>query len=148
METAKLEINIHQLENEASSQSRHFGDAGVAFADAEYNHRNARLERDQVCAKVEIDVRKNPSKYKLDKVTDKSVEAALALSNEVKEAENKLAEAEKASNLAKAYRDAWAQRGSLIRAEVDLWMSNYFSTNSAEGEIVETERQVRGKKVR
>ena len=120
-------IDLYHLDTECATQTEQFAEAGLKYAESNYKYRDAKLSLDVLKAEKAHDIRLHPEKYNLDKVTDKSVEMAVTGNKGVIKAEETLNEAELEMEKAKAIRDAWGQRGSMLKAEIELWTSNYYS---------------------
>jgi len=129
-EESNLNIDIYSLDKECAEQPQKMADAGMVYARAQYVYLGAKLNRDERIALVSTDARQNPQRYGLEKITDKSVSGAVTINDDVMKAEKDVINANLLMEQAKASRDAWMQRSSLLKCEVDLWLSNYYANSS------------------
>ena len=122
-----IKIDIYRLENECAEQAQLLYDAGVEFAEACYKYSEAKKHREEVEAKLDFQIRSDPARFGLRKATENSISSAIKLQPEYQEAVKAELRAEYERDLAKAKRDAFGQRGSLLKEEVALWVSNYYA---------------------
>ena len=144
MNTKNLKINIYELENECSTQPELFANAGLEYVKLRYAANEARAVKELKEAKIGADIRANPSKYGLAKITEAAILEALKQNDHIVKAVKKCIDAEKAAEEARAIRDAYSQRSSLLKAEVDLFISNYYSDATNSSTLKEAEKKLRG----
>ena len=94
-----LLVDLYDLHGEWQRQPHLRMKWGEAHAQAVFDHRQARKSRNVIKAEVQLEVRSNPSKFNVEKITDKSVEAAVMLDKRVQDAETDLASAERDENI-------------------------------------------------
>lgn len=107
---------------------------------------NAISERDQAreemtieVAKLELAMRANPEKYGIDKVTDKSIDAAIKASEKYSKLSSQFQEKAKKAKILSAARDAFEHRKTALSKLTDLFLSNYFSQPAEEKISYESE---------
>lgn len=125
-------IDIYKLEQECAKQAQLFYDAGVELAEADYQVEASKNMLDELQAQLYTDICNDPEKFKLKKITETSISNCIKLQKKYQKAQQELRDNEYNRNLLKAKRDAIAQRGSLLKEEVSLWVSNYY------GDVEET----------
>jgi len=136
-----LKIDIFQLEKECAEQSQLLYDAGVALAEANYKYVEAKNNREKIEADLDFEIRKDFKSFGLTKVTENSIANTIKLQKSYQkalEAERKL---EYERDLARAKRDAYGQRGSLLKEEVALWTTNYYSDDDKVSKLVKERRE-------
>ena len=136
-----LTIDIYVLDKECAEQPQSMMEAGLAYAQAMYTYLGAKLHRDEVIAAVSQKVRRKPEMFGVAKITEGAVGEAVSLVKESQEVQREVIDAELEMEKAKAIRDAWMQRSTLLKAEVDLWLSNYYA-NAPQGKSSDKEKKI------
>ena len=132
----QLAIHLEALHTDAQGQPHLAEQAGELAAEAKAAAKRAKLEADEAKAEIELDIRKAPERYKLDKATDKSVAAAVTADAKVKAVERAAIDAQEAADKAEAVANAYEHRRSMLKIEAELWLANYF------GDVTVREREM------
>lgn len=101
-------------------------EAATLAAKLKAEMRRAKVALEEARASVALAVRKNPTANGLDKVTDKTVDAAVSVAILVKAAKQKVLVTEEAADYMSSIVSALEHRRSMLRGEIDLHNSNYF----------------------
>ena len=108
-----LEIDKFSLDAECMDQSRRFAKWGKLWSDAE-------KERDEIEARTAMDVRTNPEKYGLNKVSESGVESSVNSNQEVINIRHRV-------SVLRVAKNAFEQRRSMLEKMVDLFLSGYWA---------------------
>jgi len=128
----RVTIDPNNLERECSEQAAMFEEAGELSSSAKTELSAAEMTCDVTKARVELDIRKNPSNYDLGKVTEGSVKAALILNVDVQHAEQVVADATSTYLRIRTLIGALDQRRSMVSGLVSLYVHNYYVSGEFE----------------
>ena len=131
-----LAVHCDALHEDAREQPRMAEAAGELAAEAKAAAKRAKLRAGEAKAEVELDVRKNPGTYGIEKATDKPVAAAVTVDQRVKDAERAAIDAAAAADKVASTANAYEHRRGVLRDEVKLWLANYF------GDVTVREREM------
>ena len=119
--------DIYALEEDWRRQSslckKHYDE----LADLRLAYDEAKQQAEEVEAEVSMDVRRSPSKYHIDKVTEATVEAATTLDLRVREAKRDMLLAKHAVAKKEATVSALEHKKKALEKCVDLWLAGYYS---------------------
>lgn len=118
----------HRLDQEWLEQPRLFGKHALQLADARREHEETKAERDVIVAEIDMDIRRDPVKYDLPKVTEGSVEKLILLQPRYQKAQRKVIEAKHRVDVLQAVCDALEHRKKALENLVHLHGQDYFST--------------------
>jgi len=104
-------------------------------ADAQKRRDMAKEKLDVVKAELDKDIRNNPSKYGMDKVTENAVAMTIPSQQAYKDASTELIEAGYESNMLQAAVRAFDHRRSALENMVKLWLGSYYSGPKAPRDI-------------
>lgn len=121
---------------------------GVQLAEAEEDHDRAQNEEGVVWADIDKDVRMNPDKYGLAKLTEPGINNAITLHAKYQQAREKTIQARKAVNILKRAMEALQQRGHSLEGLIKLHLAGYFSVPKISGEERDELRDQRRKEIR
>jgi hypothetical protein len=126
----KEDITIDQaaLDQEWLRQPSLFGDYAEAKAEAEKAADEAKEYRDLIEARLDKEVRSNPSAFGLDKVTDKAIGVVVSTHPDFQKAVAALIQARYELALISGALEALRHRKSALENLVVLHGQNYFST--------------------
>jgi len=128
-----FDIDLLALDEEWVRQPQLRRYYGTLEADASAAYEEARNNRKVVEAEIALDVRRNPGKYGLEKVTEKAVEAMVPTTDEVRQAISDEIEARHAYDLAKASVAAIEHKKKALEKTVELHVTDYYSEPKARG---------------
>lgn len=129
-----LKIDLHRLESEWADQAILYMRYSRASADAKAQVDHVRQQLDVVRAQVDAQIRSNPEKYGLEKTTEAAILAALSLQREVREANERLIAARHEADVVASATRAFEHRRSALENEVRLFLANYYSSPTGDGE--------------
>lgn len=132
-----LAIDIHNLENDASSQPRLIRIWIDKLAHAEKKAKLAKRELRLVKAELSKSVRSSPSKYGIVKLTDTSVEDAVVCMSTYKAKEEEYIDVELSRDIIKSMVQSLHERGEQISNEVKLHGQGYFSKVSVDPDTMQ-----------
>lgn len=121
-------IDPDRLDAEWLEMSRFARRAGAAEADARHAHAKIKTRLDVCEATLIVDIKRNPTKYGVEKPTEKLVEALVVLSPEYQELVDKLHEAQRMLDLCRTDVTACVDRRKALERLVELLSINYFAT--------------------
>jgi hypothetical protein len=122
-----LEIDKYSLDAECLDQPRKFMEWSQDYADAVSEQDRADQKLEVVKAQVEMEARKNPESFGLEKVTDNSIKAAVTMSKKVMEAHEAWVMTKHQVNVLRAGREALEQRKTMLENLVKLFLSGYWA---------------------
>jgi len=99
----------------------------VMAADADKCKNQAKEKLDVVKAELDRAIRKEPSQFGLEKITESVVASTIILQPEYKEASDELIEASYQYSILQAAVRAFDHRKSALENEVKLWLGTYFA---------------------
>jgi len=125
-----LRINVDDLINECALQADNFYNAGFAYAMALGEVRREKAGLDLHKSQMSNQVRQDPHSFGVDKVTEASIAEVVTIDVTTQELINALADAEEELARATVFKDAWMQRSSLLKAEVDMHLGSFSRTTN------------------
>jgi hypothetical protein len=128
----ELQIDENLLEDELKKQPELRNDVGKELAYAVSRRDQAKhslKEAEAMCAKEYRDT----ARREQEKVTEKEIENAVILDEQVNKAKRDLVKAELEVNLLEALRDSFKDRGYALGRLVDLWLERYYDRDGARG---------------
>lgn len=120
-------IDETRLDQACLAQPVMFDRAARQLADARRALAEAKQERDVTYAEVSLAVRDDPAAYKLTKVTEDTVKAAVAIAKPYREAVADVIRAEHRVDVLKAATDALGHRKTALESLVYLHGQNYYA---------------------
>lgn len=131
----RMKVDEFSLVNECKNQPFFYKDVGKLHVVAKTVMKKAKSFLKIKYADISLDVRKNPKKYGLDKVTESSLDATVITQKECKEAEEEMFQAEEDAEYLGVLLESATQRKSMIRDLVALYCKNYYADDDMSGEI-------------
>jgi hypothetical protein len=129
-----LAIDENQLDVEWLGQAELYYTYAAKLSDAIASMDEAKADFELTQAELAKDIREDPGKYDLGKVTDKSVEATVIMQKEYQEAQAAVNTAKHRVGVLKAAVDALDQRKKALEKLVELRLANYYSEPRARTE--------------
>jgi hypothetical protein len=126
-----VSIDPFHLDREWTAQPDRMQKAGDLLADAKDRADRAKSKLDVVKATVELMVRKKPSAFGLDKLTEPAVAAAVVASDQYQEAMGRFNKAKHRAALLGSLVDAMEQRKAALENLVKLHLAGYYSEPKA-----------------
>lgn len=123
--------DIYALEEEWRRQASLCKSHYDHLADLRRDYDQAKQAAEELEAEVSLDVRRFPSKYGIDKVTEATVEAATTLDMRVREAKREALKTKHAVAKKEATVSALEHKKKALEKCVDLWLSGYYSEPKA-----------------
>ncbi len=140
-----FDLDKDRLDEEWVEQPKLYHQQAEKLADARAEWERAKAERDVVTAEIDQDVRSNPAKYGMEKITEGAVEKKIVLQSRFSKANEKVIQAKHAVDVIQAMIDALDHRKKALESLVQLHLANYFSSPKIRGdagkEMVEVERR-------
>jgi len=118
-----LRIDQYNLQADCAEQPEMYFDAVSVYSEIYCFIQRLKLQSKNRHAVVALMIRKNPSEYGYDKVTDSIVNALIDDDDEMREIEDLLAEANGINVISKGLLDALEHRRSMLNNEVQLSLS-------------------------
>jgi len=132
-----LRINKHDLETEWLAQPNHYFHYSSRQADARLEMDQAKEELEQVKADLNLDIRSNPEKYNVPKVTNESVAAAMVMEEDYSKASQALMQARHTHDIITSAVRAFEQRRAALENLVKLRLSQLHSSPKVDAESAE-----------
>jgi hypothetical protein len=137
----EMHINEDMLDVELVEQPSLMEKYSYKLAEAKLARDIAKEELELKKAEINLDIRDNPDDYKLEKVTDKAVEACILMEDEYKEAIKALNEANFEVNVLQGVVNAIEHRKAALEKLVTLHGQNYFAGPIVPHDIREMRRE-------
>ncbi len=122
-----LETDFQRLDEQIGNQSRLKQIWTEREADAGLDEDEAKARMEQIRSKLSLQIREDPAKFKLDKITDKAVEAVVTVSPVFKEAQKAYFEAVRYKLAVKGVVSALYDRGESLTNMVKLHGQQWFA---------------------
>lgn len=118
-----LKIDIYNLEENCATHSEHFHSAALLASGSTLLVNKADLLSKELKAEIAIDVRSDPEKYGIVKVTENQISEAVDCAEEIKDVKRLWVECVWLKNKCDALVEAFEHRRSMLNNEVQLYMS-------------------------
>lgn len=128
-----FQIDENNLDKEWMRQPSLYSKYARATADARREMDEAKNKLEVVKAEVSIDVRTNPGRFGLAKITEASLSQVVDCCDQVKEAAAELIESRHHHEVLIAAVGAMDHRKKALESLVSLFLADYFSTPRAKG---------------
>jgi len=131
----KLTINQYQLELECMNQAFVYEEIGELTSSYKADAKRAKEHLEYVKASLKADIRKEPDKFSLSKVTDSALDSTVILQEEYKVASTAAIDASELADRLNVLLESAAQRKAMLRDLVSLYTHNYYTNQDLSGEI-------------
>lgn len=121
-------IDKHRLDDEWFSHPRKFHQVAMQAAESRSAFEKAKANKELVAATLSIQIRKNPDKFGLEKVTDSAIEKMVVMNEEYQNANDELLDAKKQMDEDEVAVQTMDHRKKALEKSVDLFLSDYWST--------------------
>jgi len=143
---AQLPINVHRLHTECSNQPALYAEVGKAVMEARLSAKRHKIGLEELKAVVDADVRAHPEQHGLEKTTEACIASAVTRAASVQEETQVVMLLDHEASLLGVLLGALDQRRSMLTAEVDLYIGNYFgNAKFGEENANGTRKQMRDK---
>ena len=142
----KLAIDVFDLEGDCANHSTFFLQAARISSLANLLYNRSDLMVKETRAEVATDIRNDPNKYGITKITEGQVDEAVTIHEEVKLAHSLRIQCAEFKNLADALVSAFEHRRSMLNNEVQLKLSG-LSEPEQQAKREMTEREIVRKKI-
>ncbi len=129
-----FDLDKDALDEEWIAQPRLYHEHAEKLADARTEWERNKSNLEVVEAELDKDIRLNPSKYELEKITEPVVEKTIALQSRHQKAKRATTDAKHKVDLIQAVVDALDHRKKALENLVQLRLANYFSEPRVKGE--------------
>ena len=144
--TFDLSIDENALDVEWNNQSEKYYEVATDLANARQELDAASNELKLVNAELDLDIRSNPAKYGVAKVTEGSIESAITVHPEHQSALLSVRTAKHRVDILTGAVEAMQQRKKALEKMVDLFLANYHSAPKVRNQV-SSEAMTEGKKV-
>lgn len=120
-------LDPDRLDEEWVAQPSLYHEHALVLAEAREHYERAKAERDLVAAELDREVRSDPARFGLDKVTEAAVQTAVATQKRLAQATNAVITARFETDKAQAVVDALEHRKKALENLVQLRLSDYFA---------------------
>lgn len=125
------------LDDEWLEQARKYYYYAAAAVEAAAAKDRLKFQCDTMEAKVESEIRKNPERFGVDKITDSSVKAAMLSDDRIQDARKDLLNADKEMKLLQVAERTIGDMKKSLEKLTDLFLSNYWAEPRPPKQIVE-----------
>lgn len=122
-----IAIDRHRLVDEAEEQPKRYYEYAKKLADAKLEKEREEAALDLIRAKLDLDIRSNPTEYNLEKVTEPAIKACILDQKKYKNQLEAVMQAGHLVNVLQAGVTALDHRKRMIEKIVDLHGQNYFA---------------------
>lgn len=130
-DTDIFDLDQNRLDEEWLGQSKLYMTYASQLADARAEWERAKASRDLVSAELDRDIRSNPDKYDLVKITEGGVEKTIITQRGFQTSNEAVIKAKHKVDLLQATVEALDHRKKSLEALVSLWIGSYFSDPKA-----------------
>ena len=123
----RIKINKLRLDEECVLQPEMYYEVATELADEKYNLEMLRNEEEIIKAELDAAIRESPSAFKVDKITDTAVNAAIARSKRLQDHKKKTAKCKHRMDILIAAQIALEHRKRALQDLCYLHGQNYFS---------------------
>jgi hypothetical protein len=123
----RLLIDRNALDVECQKQAAFFEEVAGLLPALKCAAKVAKGHFEFVRAELEVDVRRNPAKYMLEKVTDKALASMVVVQADYQNAQKAQYSAEERANRLEACVMSVADRKSMLRDLVVMWEKDYYA---------------------
>lgn len=122
-----FELDKYKLDVEWTNQPKLYYQAAMELAEASASYERAKAERELQEAEISLDIRKNPGKYGLDKVTEGAISNTVLLQKEYKDALDTMLKCKEEVETRRVHVDTLDHRKKALEKLVDLSLANYYA---------------------
>lgn len=122
-----LEIDLNNLHGEWLKQPVLYSQYAEAAAEASRQKDDTRNKLEVIRAQLDLEIRSNPGKFELGKVTEAAVANVVLLQREYQEALGKYYQAKYELEILNGVVKAFDQKKTALENEVRLWAGQYFA---------------------
>ncbi len=120
-------IDQNTLDKEWISQPRFYHKYAIMLADARRIYEQAKADKELVSAELDREVRLNPTKFGVTKITEGVVEQTIILQREYRKAHDACIDAKHEVDVVQAHVDTLDHRKKALEDLVKLFLADYFS---------------------
>lgn len=124
---SRLPIDQFALEKECREQPIFYQEVGEIYAEVRKEAKKVKSNFGHVKAELERNIRSEPAKYGISKITESAIQAAIVLQTEYANAETELFDAEEVADNLSVLLESAAQRKSMLRELVSLFVRSYYA---------------------
>ena len=122
-----FDLNPNKLDTEWVQQPKLFYQAAEKLAEAKAELEKSKTNKDIVMAELDRNIRAEPDKFSLSKVTEPVVEQTIILQGEYKKAQKRFLDAKHNVDIAQVVVDTLDHRKSALENLVKLRLANYYA---------------------
>ena len=138
-----LLIDLNRLEEECANQPKLFFKFGCQLTEAQEKVAVAKNALEVVKAELDVAIRLNPSKFGLEKITDKAIPPVILTQPQCGDAFNAYVQAKSNAGIIQIMVDSLDQRKRMLEKEVDLHGQKYFAKPYVPSEMNEDVEEIR-----
>jgi hypothetical protein len=122
-----LKIDQNALDHEWLNHPIKFANWAEKEVEAQFEKDKAKEKLELVKSLIDSDIRSNPAKYRLDKITETVVYGVVIQSDEYKAANEEFLQATRRARILSVGREAFDHRKKALEKLTDLYLSNYWA---------------------
>lgn len=125
-------IDKNSLDDELVRQPQLYCDWAEQEAEAQYNRDKNKEKLDLIKAELDGEIRKNPSKYGIEKITESAISNAIIQDKKYQEANNIYLQSVQDARILGVAKTSFDMRNSSLKGLVSLFISGYWASNPKE----------------
>lgn len=122
-----FDLDPNRLDTEWKNQPKLFYQAAEKLAEMKAEYEKAKTNKELVMAELDRDIRLQPERFQVDKITESAVEKTITLQRDYKKAVSRLLQAKHDVDLAQVVVDTMDHRKKALENLVSLRLANYYS---------------------
>lgn len=127
----RLAIHLQNLHGDVATHAAYYAEIAELGAELKAQMHQARAQYDLMKAEVDADIRLDPEKFGLPKVTEAALQAAVIADKRVRTAHKDVLRTQRDSDMVQVLVTAFEHRRSMLNNEVQLYIANYWEQAQA-----------------
>lgn len=128
-------IDKNSLDDELVRQPQLYCDWTEQEAEAQYNRDKNKEKLDLVKAELDGEIRKNPVKYGIEKITESAISNAIIQNSKYQEANNIYLQSVQDARILGVAKTSFDMRNNSLKGLVSLFVSGYWASNPKESSM-------------
>lgn len=144
-----LKINKYELDEEWLKQPMVFIQWAEEYVNAQADRDRRKEQLDLIKAELDNEIRSNPEKYGLAKVTEGAIQNLILTEGSFRDAQDKYLEAVKNAKILDVAKEAFDHKKKALEALTQLFLSGYFMSDKAvmKGDVKDYLTDMKGKQI-
>ena len=122
-----FDVDLRNLDREWARHPKQYHHYRMCLADARAEHELAKANRDLVAAELSLEIRREPARFGLVKITEDTVEKTVLIQKRYREAQDQVINTRHAVDVLEGMASALEHKKKALEMEVQLFLADYFS---------------------